>query len=57
MSVERKELKSKCYTCSGKGKVGKKKCTICSGTGIYKESYYYFIDEKTGIAFSGDTLQ
>ena len=31
-------------------------CSVCNGTGIYKESYYYFIDPKNKIAFSKDTL-
>ncbi len=57
MSVERKTIEFKCYTCGGKGKINKKKCKVCSGTGKYKESHYYFIDEKTGIAFSGDTVK
>jgi hypothetical protein len=31
-------------------------CSVCEGTGIYKETYYYFIDGKKKIAFSSDTL-
>jgi len=57
MTVERKLIEFECYCCDGKGKINKKKCKACSGTGIYKESHYYFIDEKTGIAFSGDTVK
>jgi len=55
--VETKILEFKCYRCSGFGKINDDLCPICKGTGIYKETYYYFIDGKKKIAFSGDTMK
>lgn len=57
MTIERKEENFTCYRCKGTGKVKEKKCGLCDGTGIYKESTYYFIDEKKKIAIQGDTLK
>jgi len=59
-----KILEFKCYKCSGTG-IDQTKyntdcsmdCPTCEGTGIYKETFYYFIDGKKKIAFSGDTLK
>jgi len=61
--VIEKILESKCYKCAGIGAVFSDEkgdyfaCPTCDGTGIYKEIFYYFIDEKNKIAFSGDTLK
>ena len=52
--VIEKTLSFPCYGCSKKKT---KDCVLCNGTGIYKETFYYFIDEKKKIAFSGDTLK
>ena len=64
--VERKEIEFECYNCSGTGMIRGSidadtgmtvDCPICKGIGKYLESYYYFIDGKKKIAFSGDTLK
>lgn len=56
--VEEKILESKCFKCSGTGKINSlESCDVCQGTGIYKESFYHFIDEKNKIAIDGDTLK
>jgi len=57
MTIEKKILNSKCYKCSGIGKLNEKECDICKGTGQYKEDFYYVIDEKQKISFSMDTLK
>jgi len=56
MSIIKKKIESPCYNCNGKGKVKNKKCPTCKGTGIWKDEIYYFINNKTKIAFDGDTL-
>ena len=64
-NVIQKIIEFKCYKCSGKGIIEKNcissfhsiPCSVCEGTGIYKETFYYFIDGKKKIAFSGDTLK
>lgn len=55
--IIKKLLKFKCYACSGTGEVDKKKCKTCKGSGVYKTSFYYFIDPKTKICVSSDTLK
>jgi len=57
MTVEKKVINQKCYTCDGKGTVNQSKCSQCNGTGIFQESTYYHIDKKNKICFSGDTLK
>lgn len=51
-----KTLSFPCYNCS-QDKKKQVDCPKCNGTGIYKETFYYFIDGKKKIAFSGDTLK
>lgn len=57
MSIETRIANFKCYKCEGTGKIVNKKCDVCDGTGIYKESTYYFINDKTGQCWMGDTLK
>lgn len=57
MTIEKKTELFPCYQCDGKGKINKKKCPLCKGSGKWKETTYYFIDEKTKQGFSGDTLK
>lgn len=58
MVIKRKEITFKCYKCSGKGYLKDNiECDVCEGTGKFKDSNYYFIDEKNKIAFDGDTLK
>ena len=52
MSIITKTIKEvKCIKCNDKG------CKYCNNTGVYKEYYSYFIDDRKGIAFAGELGQ
>ena len=60
MSIIYKKLKEvACKRCKGTGEsnTSSKYCSLCNGTGIYKEHYATFIDDKKGIAISGEPGQ
>ena len=50
MSIQRKEIRAKCYRCKNKNK----NCPACKGTGIFKTFISIYIDDKKKIAFDGD---
>ena len=56
-TIIEKIIETPCYKCSCTGKVDNIECDVCGGTGFYKETFYYMIDEKNKICFSGDSLK
>lgn len=49
LKVIKKVLKTKCWSCNGRG------CKVCKSIGIHEDKYYILIHD--GYAIDGDTLK